>query len=70
MRNICLMLCVFVLEYSLTSSVTFSPHFSSLFLIDLSCSRSEIKLDGKTDCERTEIKAFVAEWLRCQAVNL
>ena len=43
-------------------------HFSSLS--DLRCSRSEIKLVARSDCDQKEIKAILAEWLRCWTANL
>ena len=50
-----------------------SDFFTLQFFIfgDLSCSRSEIKFVGKkNDCEGKEIRAFIGEWLRCQAASL
>ena len=45
-------------------------HFSSSFLSDLSCSRSEIKFVGKSGCERKAIRSNVAEWWRCHTANV
>ena len=52
---------------------TFSLFISS-FLSDLSGTlsdlSSEIKFAGKSDCEQTEMRGIVAEWLRCQIAKL
>ena len=62
----------YVLFYSRTLFDFLSDFFTLKFfiLIGLNCSHSEIKLVGISDCERQEIKAFLAEWLSCQTDNL
>ena len=47
--------------------MTFS-HFSSSFLSDISCSRSEIKFVFKSGCERKAV--IIVEWLRYQTADM
>ena len=63
MQNFLLEFLLFILE-SNTSVLHFWVDFLYVALV------SEIKCVALRDCERKEIKAFVAEWLRCQATNL
>ena len=49
----------------------FRDFHNSVFLLSgVSCSRSEIKFIGKSNCERMGSKAMVAERLRCQTANV
>ena len=56
--------CAFLLEYSLTSHVTFS-RFRSSFLSDLYCSHSEVKLKYKR-LQHSEKQKVIAEWVVLQ----